>query len=95
VITWNEAKRLANFRDHQVDFAGLGKFFDGELLTREDTRSAYGETRFQSIGAVNSVVLFVVWTPRGACDDAVHVISARKAGKHEAQAWYRRYGQGS
>lgn len=91
MITWTEAKRLANLRDHKVDFAGLADFFDGDLLTVEDTRNAYGESRFLSLGAVNDTVLLVVWTPRGVCDDVAHVISARKAEKHEAQAWYQRY----
>jgi uncharacterized DUF497 family protein len=30
------------------------------LLTREDTRVAYGEQRLQSIGVFNGVALFVV-----------------------------------
>jgi uncharacterized protein len=34
--------------------------------------------------------VFVVWTPRGSDGDCPHVISARKAQRHEAQAWYAR-----
>jgi uncharacterized protein len=43
MITWDEAKRRKNFSDHGIDFADLEAFFDGDLLTREDTRIAYGE----------------------------------------------------
>jgi len=63
--TWNEAKRARNLADHGIDFADLDDFFEGDLLTREDTREAYGEIRFQSIGVLHGIVLFVVWTPRG------------------------------
>lgn len=89
--TWDEAKRQKNLHDHGIDFAGLEGFFDGDLLTREDTRAAYGEARYQSIGVFNGVALFVVWTPRGENGDIPHIISARKALRHERQAWFQRY----
>jgi uncharacterized DUF497 family protein len=89
--TWGEAKRLLNLAEHGVDFAGLEGFFDGDLLTREDTRMAYGEQRFQSVGVFSGVALFVVWTPRGEYGDTAHLISARKAESHEEKSWYQRY----
>jgi uncharacterized DUF497 family protein len=89
--TWDEAKRQKNLRDHGIDFAGLVGFFDGDLLTREDAREPFDEARYQSIGMLNGVVLFVVWTPRGEAGDIPHIISARKALRHEQHAWLRRY----
>ncbi len=62
-------------------------FFDADLLTREDARAAYGELRFQSIGWHMGEMLFVVWTPGN--DEWPHIISARKAEKHECEAWTR------
>ena len=47
---WDEAKRRRNLNDHGIDFADLSDFFDGDLLTREDLRDAYGERRYQSVG---------------------------------------------
>jgi hypothetical protein len=91
VNTWEERKRRANIKVHGIDFADLERFFDGDLLTREDKRHAYGESRYQSIGVLNGVALFVVWTPRGNEGDSAHLISARKAVKHEYQAWLARY----
>jgi uncharacterized DUF497 family protein len=91
VITWDERKRQHNLHSHGVDFADLDEFFDGDLLTREDKRHAYGEVRFQSVGVMNNVCLFVVWTPRGEDDDIAHLISARRAEKHEYKAWLSRY----
>jgi uncharacterized DUF497 family protein len=69
---------------------GPGLTASVHLREREDLREPYGETRFQSIGVFNGVLLFVVWVPRGG-DDVPHVISARKAVKHEKQAWQGRY----
>jgi len=92
--TWDESKRRRNLQDHGIDFLDLDDFFSGDLLTREDTREAYGERRYQSIGVFNGVALFVVWTPRGKTGDIAHVISARKAINHEYQAWSRRYRKG-
>ena len=63
--TWDETKHHRNLQDHGIDFLDLDDFFSGDLLTREDTREAYGERRYQSIGVFNGVALFVVWTPRG------------------------------
>lgn len=89
MATWDEPKRCRNLQEHGIDFADLEGFFDGDLLTREDTREAYGEVRYQSIGLLNGVALFVAWTPRGA--DEPHLISARKASTHERKAWNERY----
>ena len=91
MYTWDEAKRLRNLKDHGIDFSGLVDFFDGDLMTREDTREAYREQRFQSVGVSNGVVLYVVWTPRGMDGSTPHLISARKAEKHETKKWQSRY----
>ncbi|MGH8551927.1 MAG: BrnT family toxin [Methylococcales bacterium] len=78
-------------KDHEIEFDDHNSFFDGDLLTREDTRKSYGEHRFQSIGLIHGVVLVVIWTPRGPTGDIPHVISARKAVNHEQKAWSQRY----
>ena len=90
-ITWDESKHRRNLIAHRVDFAGLVQFFDGDLVTWEDRREAYGEFRLQSIGYLNDMVLFVVWSPRGFAGETAHLISARRALKHEAQIWLRQY----
>ena len=89
--TWDDPKRQQDIKDHGVDFADLEDFFSGDLLTREDTRVAYQEQRLQSVGVLNGVALFVVWTPRGDVGGIPHLISARKAENHEHKAWQSRY----
>ena len=54
-------------------------------------RETYGEVRYQSIGVYNGVALFVAWTSRGEEGDIPHLISVRKDGSHEEQAWFQRY----
>ena len=49
MITYDETKRQAKIIKHGIDLAALSGFFDGDLLTREDAREAYGELRFQSV----------------------------------------------
>ena len=89
--TWDESKRRRNIKDHGIDFNDLETSFDGDLLTRADTRHGYREQRLQSVGVFNGVALFVVWTPRGEESDISHLISARKAETHEYKAWQSRY----
>ena len=89
--TWDEPKRQFNLKDHGIDVANLDGFFDGDLLTREDTRETHGEARYQRIGVFEGIALFVAWTPRGEEGDIPHIISARKAVTHEYQAWLARY----
>lgn len=93
MVAWDEEKRKRNLRDHAIDFADLESYFDGDLLTREDRRIDYGETRFQSVGYIQGIAVFVVWTPRGDDDEVAHLISARKAEKHEEKAWLARFGK--
>jgi hypothetical protein len=81
---WDPAKREANLRKHGIDFARAVRVFEGQVLEREDRRRDYGEARFVALGAVEELVLAVVYTPRGA---AFRIISAREAHRHEKAAY--------
>lgn len=85
MITWDEAKRLQNIAKHGVDFSIAQDILSGVTVTREDTRANYGELRYQTLGLYQGVVvMLVVHTPR---QDVDHIISIRKADKHE-QTYY-------
>ena len=86
MITYDENKRKTNFEKHHIDFVGCEVIFEGETLTREDARFDYGEIRLQTLGLWNGVVVFVVHTPRGEDD---HIISIRKAQKHEERIYWQ------
>jgi uncharacterized DUF497 family protein len=87
---WSEEKNRTNRRDHGLSFETARLVFDDPLaLTREDLHPD-GE-RWQTMGLVGNVVLFVVHTlPDRAADDAAEigrVISARKATTHERRVY--------
>ena len=88
MITYDEPKRKANISIHGFDFIGSESVFAGFTITREDGRDAYGELRLQTLGLFSGVVVFIVHTPRG---DADHIISIRKAEKHEERIDWKNF----
>ena len=85
MLTWNEAKRKSNHKNHGLDFAGCDAIWDHFTVTREDKRQDYGEAHLVCFGLLAGVVVVMVYTerPRGP-----RVISLRKAEKHETR-YYR------
>lgn len=89
MLTWDDAKRQVNISKHGIDFADCEGLFDGFMVTYEDDRDDYGEQRLRSLTLFHGVVLFVVWTPRGA---DTHLISVRKANRHERKNFSQAFG---
>ena len=83
---WNKAKAKKNHRKHGVSF-DLAKavFSDAFAMEFLDDRGDYGEERFVIIGMVDGHILYVAYSER---DDVIRMISARRATKHEEQAYY-------
>jgi len=77
IITWDNAKRLANLDKHGLDFADLElEFFLDSLVV------PVREGRFKAIGPLRRRgVIVVVFTPLGS--EAVSVISMRPASRKE------------
>ena len=88
MVTYDEVKRQANLQKHGYDLMGSEAVFEGFTITREDARDAYGELRLQTLGLLNGTVVFVVHTARGNAD---HVISMRKAEKHEERIYWKNF----
>lgn len=63
-ITFDPAKRLATLLDCGLDFEDAAVVFAGLTLTAEDTRRAYGERRYQTVGFLEGRMVMMVWTPR-------------------------------
>ena len=80
---WDEAKNLANIRNHRIDFADVPEMFDSPMLVEPDERFAYGENRWIGTGFLQNGVAVVVWTERQA--NVIRIISARKANRYERQ----------
>lgn len=88
-FTWDEAKRLANIEKHGIDFADVPPMFDGDVLTIEDNRFEYGETRYITFGLLNYRVIVVAHTEE---DDLIRIISARKATINEEKRYFEEVG---
>ena len=79
-LTWSEAKRKANLKDHALDFVDVPRVFEGPTFTFEDDRFDYGEQRFVTLGLLKGVPVSIVHTETA---DRIRIISFRRATKHE------------
>ncbi len=88
-FTWDEAKRQANVAKHGLDFADAAKVFAGPMVLFEDDRADYGEQRMIGIGLLEYLVVLIVHVES---DEAIHIISMRKADSDEADIYYQNVG---
>ncbi len=82
MLAWDEVKRKLNIKNHGLDFVGCDAIWDHFTVTREDKRQDYGEARQVCFGLLDGEVLVLVYTERL---QRTHVITLRKAEKHEAR----------
>jgi uncharacterized protein len=83
---WDAEKALRNIRKHDVPFRLATRvFLDPNRLEWADARRPYGEPRWVTIGLVEGIELTVVYSVRG---DAIRIISARKAERHEREDYW-------
>lgn len=83
IITWDEAKRLANIDKHGLDFGALTvEFFERSLVI--PARSP----RFRAIGRQGEQLLVVVFAPLGS--EAIAVVSMRRASRNERRLFDER-----
>jgi uncharacterized protein len=59
--------------------------FDGLTFTYEDSRFAYDEPRFETLGLLAGVPVSIVHTEN---DDEIRIISFRKATKRETSLYF-------
>ena len=99
VFTWNEAKNRSNRKKHKVSFETAAREFDDPFHLSVQDRIEDGEERWQTLGQVDGVTLLLVahtvaqeegGEGSGEPVEVIHIISARKAEKHER----RRYEEG-
>lgn len=89
MFEWDETKRKLNLAKHGIDFRDAPLIFDGPLVTVEDDRAAYGERRFIALGLLEAVVVSMAYSER---ENAIRIISIRKALKHEAHFFFSQIG---
>ena len=83
-IEYDRVKRAETLRLRGLDMARADEIFVAEILTVEDSRVDYGETRLLTIGYLQGRMVALIWTPRGPVR---RIISLRKANERE-QAQY-------
>ncbi len=80
---WDEKKRVSNLEKHKIDFIDAREIFnDPERIESEILKNT--EKRYQTIGKINDVVLFVVYINR---KEKARIISARRASKNERKIY--------
>lgn len=86
MFEWDEAKNAQNRAKHGIAFEEATTIFEGPIVTREDDRRDYGETRWLSMGLLAGVVVIVVaHTNR---QGRIRMISARPASRTERKIYY-------
>ena len=82
---WDENKSLDCFRIRGFHFHLAAQVFgDPHRKVQLDSRFIYGEDRYLALGRVDDRVLTVVYTTR---NDAIRIISARKANAREVKKY--------
>lgn len=85
---WHPLKDWANRRKHGVSFAEAATaFLDDDALLLHDPDPAYEEDRFLLLGLSQTARLLVVCHCIRGTDEAVRIISARKATRHERRMY--------
>ena len=80
---WGEEKNEKNIRKHKIDFRDVPQVFDGPMIVNIDNRMDYGEIRWIGMGFLRNIIAIIVFIEKD--DDTIHIISARKANKHESK----------
>jgi len=84
---WDEAKAAANLAKHGISFSAAARaLMDPGRIEDIDDRNDYEEERVQAICLSGGRILFVVYTMR---NDAIRIISARKATRHEQERYIK------
>lgn len=83
-ITYDPAKNQRNLAERGLSFDRVADLDWETAVSQEDTRKDYGEHRFRILALLGKRLHVAVITYR---DDAIHVISFRKANRKEV-VWY-------
>ena len=89
-VVWDEAKNVANQRNHKVSFEEASALFrsGNDYLEIFDAEHSVTEDRFIAIGPIRRGLILIVWTERD--EDTIRIISARWA-EDDEQALYHAY----
>ena len=86
-FTWDEAKNKSNVAKHGVEFETARLVFNDPQFVTEQDREVEGEPRWQTIGMVEGTQVLLVAHLTFESEDAVHIISARRATPQERRRY--------
>jgi uncharacterized protein len=88
-FVWDEKKNRSNLAKHGISFEAASQVFDDPFAVTIRDRTVEGEERRHTLGAIaNSIVVLVVHTYRDhQGEEFIRIISARKATRHERNAY--------
>jgi uncharacterized DUF497 family protein len=84
--SWGNVKSRSNSAEHSVHIELAMIVFEDPLAVSRFEMSYEGEERWQTVGMVGPVLVFVVHTLPDV-DSPGRIISARKATRHERKAY--------
>ena len=88
--TWDQVKNEANLQAHSLSFEAAAYVFDDPLSATQEDPCPH-EQRWHTIGMVGTQVVMVVHTwpdfDTETSDEIGRIISARKATRHEREAY--------
>jgi uncharacterized DUF497 family protein len=85
-FVWDENKNMENLRKHGIGFnTAIFVFKDPNYVRIYDEAHSAREERWDIIGMVNDVALFVVETE--IAENVIRIISARKANRNERETY--------
>lgn len=91
IFEWDERKNRENRRKHGVSFAeARTAFFDENARVIPDPQHSEDQERFVLLGLSTALRVLVVCHCYRQADEAIRIISARKADRSE-QKQYRRW----
>ena len=79
-LEWDDTKRARTLAERGLDFADVALVDWDRALTIEDLRADYSEIRFVTMAPIGDRLCVFAWCRR---DDALRVISLRKANERE------------
>ncbi len=91
---WDAVKEAVNRRKHGVPFGEAAEVFAGLPVVVFDGKHSTGELRFTAVGhSSKDRMLTVSFTYRGAGDEVVRIINARKSTREEARFYAEKKSQ--
>jgi uncharacterized DUF497 family protein len=88
---WDRRSARGNLRKHGISFeVAIAVFGDNDRIERVDASGLENEERWGTVGLVDGIEIYVLYTTSGG---VLRLISARRARRHEREEYWKREDQ--